>query len=281
MTSTELPFSLLLPVYIGDRAEYFTRAFSSAVVDQTRRPTEVVLVQDGPIGPALAEAIETAVEASPVKVRRVNLAVNAGLAVALTRGLAACSYDVVARMDADDISLPERFEKQLPIIEAGCDLVGTGMLEFNELDRILGQRVPPVGQGEIARQARFRDPFNHPTVVYRKSAVDASGGYRHLPLMEDYWLFARMIAQGAAVANLPDPLVMYRVDSGAYNRRGGVSLFRSELALQRRLRADGFVSQGQFLRNVVVRGGYRFVPVAIRRAVYRRMAVSKHTDTAQ
>lgn len=281
MTTTALPFSLLLPVYLGDRAEYFTRAFSSAVVDQTRRPTEVVLVQDGPIGPALAEAVELAVAASPVPVRRVDLAVNAGLAVALTRGLAACSYDVVARMDADDISLPERFEKQLPMIEAGCDLVGTGMLEFNELDRILGRRVPPVGQDEIARQARFRDPFNHPTVVYRKSAVEASGGYLHLPLMEDYWLFARMIAQGATVQNLPDPLVMYRVDSGAYNRRGGVSLFRSELALQRRLRSDGFVTQGQFWRNVVVRGGYRFVPVGIRRAVYRRMAVSKHTDTAQ
>jgi glycosyltransferase involved in cell wall biosynthesis len=281
VTHTALPFSLLLPVYLGDRAEYFTRAFSSAVVDQTRRPTEVVLVQDGPISPALAEAIDLAVEASPVRVRRIDLEVNVGLAVALTEGLAACSYDVVARMDADDISLPERFAKQLPMIEAGCDLVGTGMLEFNELDRILGRRVPPVGQDEIARQARFRDPFNHPTVVYRKSAVEASGGYRHLPLMEDYWLFARMIAQGATVQNLPDPLVMYRVDSGAYNRRGGFSLFRSELALQRRLLADGFVSRAQFLRNVVVRGGYRFVPVVIRRAMYRTMAVSKHTDTAQ
>jgi glycosyltransferase involved in cell wall biosynthesis len=281
VTHTALPFSLLLPVYLGDRAEYFTRAFSSAVVDQTRRPTEVVLVQDGPISPALAEAIDLAVEASPVRVRRIDLEVNVGLAVALTEGLAACSYDVVARMDADDISLPERFAKQLPMIEAGCDLVGTGMLEFNELDRILGRRVPPVGQDEIARQARFRDPFNHPTVVYRKSAVEASGGYRHLPLMEDYWLFARMIAQGATVQNLPDPLVMYRVDSGAYNRRGGFSLFQSELALQRRLLADGFVSRGQFLRNVVVRGGYRFVPVVIRRAMYRTMAVSKHTDTAQ
>ena len=281
MTNPALPFSLLLPVYIGDRPEYFTRAFSSAVVDQTRRPTEVVLVQDGPISPALADAITLAVDASPVEVRRVDLKVNVGLAVALTRGLAACSYDVVARMDADDISLPERFAKQLPMIEDGCDLVGTGMLEFNELDRILGRRVPPVGQDEIARQARFRDPFNHPTVVYRKSAVEASGGYRHLPLMEDYWLFARMIMQGSTVQNLPDPLVMYRVDSGAYNRRGGLSLFRSELSLQRRLLADGFVSPAQFLRNVIVRGGYRFVPVGIRRAVYRRMAVSKHTDTAQ
>ena len=281
MTSADLPFSLLLPVYLGDRPEYFTRAFSSAVTDQTRRPTEVVLVRDGPISPALADAVAAAIAASPVEVRRVDLDVNVGLAVALTLGLAACRFDVVARMDADDISLPERFAKQLPAIEEGCDLVGTGMLEFNELDKILGRRVPPVGQAEITRQARFRDPFNHPTVVYRKSAVEASGGYRHLPLMEDYWLFARMIMNGATVRNLPEPLVMYRVDSGAYNRRGGLSLFRSELALQRRLLADRFVTPGQFLRNVIVRGGYRFVPVVIRRLVYRRMAVSKHTDTPQ
>ena len=275
------PFSLLLPVYSGDKPDYFVRAFRSSVDQQTLRPDQVVVVQDGPISAELSRVVDEAVASSPVEASVVRLARNVGLAHALERGLDACAHDVVARMDADDISLPERFAKQLPMIEDGCDLVGTGMLEFNELDRILGRRVPPVGQDEIARQARFRDPFNHPTVVYRKSAVEASGGYRHLPLMEDYWLFARMIMQGSTVQNLPDPLVMYRVDSGAYNRRGGLSLFRSELSLQRRLLADGFVSPAQFLRNVIVRGGYRFVPVGIRRAVYRRMAVSKHTDTAQ
>lgn len=276
-----LPFSLLLPVYLGDTAEHFRRAFSSAVTDQTRRPTEVVLVQDGPITAALAAAVEQAVEASVVSVVRVTLIENVGLAEALTQGLAACHYDVVARMDADDISLPERFERQLPLIEGGCDLVGTGMFEFDELDRILGRRVPPVGHREIARQARFRDPFNHPTVVYRKSAVQRCGGYRHLPLMEDYWLFARMIHQGARIANLPDPLVMYRVDSGAYSRRGGWKLFASEVALQRRLRSERFTSRMQFVRNIVMRGGYRFVPVMLRRVLYRSMAVIKTPEKAQ
>lgn len=281
MTSGRLDFSLLLPVYMGDRPEYFARAFSSAVVDQTRRPTEIVLVQDGPISHELGEAIAVAVENSPVEVRRVVLETNVGLAEALTQGLAACRFDVVARMDADDISLPERFERQLPSIERGCDLVGSGMFEFDELDRILGRRVPPVGQAEIARQARFRDPFNHPTVVYRKSAVAASGGYRHLPLMEDYWLFARMIHQGAQVENLAEPLVMYRVDSGAYTRRGGWKLFVSELTLQRRLLEDRFISPAVFFRNVVMRGGYRFIPVVLRRVMYRRMAVSKSTGDAR
>lgn len=280
MTDEVLPFSLLLPVYMGDRAEFFTKAFSSAVIDQTRRPTEVVLVEDGPISADLDAAINRAVESSPVEVRRVRLAVNVGLATALTRGLAACRFDVVARMDADDISLPERFERQLPAIEKGCDLVGSGMFEFNEKDVILGRRTPPVGQAEIARQARFRDPFNHPTVVYRKSAVEASGGYRHLPLMEDYWLFARMINSGALIENLPEALVMYRVDAGAYNRRGGWKLFVSEVTLQRRLLQERFVSPTQFVRNVLVRGGYRFVPVVVRRAVYRRVAVSRDSGIA-
>ena len=106
------------------------------------------------------------------------------------------------------------------MIESGFDLVGTGMFEFDEGGRILGKRTPPTDEADIKATARFHDPFNHPTVVYRRSAVARAGGYRELALMEDYWLFARMILTGAEVANIADPLLMYRVDAGAYSRRG-------------------------------------------------------------
>jgi glycosyltransferase involved in cell wall biosynthesis len=278
MSDTPAPFSLLLPVYRGDKAEHFARAFSSAVVDQDRRPAEVVLVQDGPVGDALGTVIAHAKTTSPVVVHHLVMPTNVGLATALTRGLEACAHDIVARMDADDISLPERFARQVPLIEGGLDMVGTAMFEFDESGRVLGRRVPPTGQANIAHQAKFKDPFNHPTVVYRRSAVLAAGGYRHLDLMEDYWLFVRMLQRGARVENIVDPLVMYRVDAGAYNRRGGLRLFRSELALQRALRKDRFLSRAQFLRNVVLRGGYRFVPVGLRRVAYRRMAVSGNSE---
>ena len=273
-------FSLLLPVYRGDDPHHFAKAFRSSVRDQSRRPDQVVVVEDGPIHAELADAISAAVDDSPVEVRHLRLPTNVGLARALTKGLECCAFDVVARMDADDISLPDRFRRQLERIDAGFDLVGTGMYEFDATGRILGSRTPPSDQDDIRVSARFRDPFNHPTVMYRRSAVERAGGYRDLALMEDYWLFARMINSGAAVTNIADPLVMYRVDAGAYSRRGGWRLFRSELGLQRRLLKEEFVTPRQFVRNVLVRGGYRFVPVVVRRVVYRRFLVRGTDDVA-
>ena len=266
------PFSLLLPVYRGDRPDHLEAAFRSTVHEQLRRPDEVVVVQDGHVGPDLASTLERLESDSPVPVRRLRLSHNVGLAQALQCGLAACSHDVVARMDADDISLPHRFLRQLPVIEAGADLVGAAVLEFvgDGRDDTGVLRVLPTDPGEIARTARWRNPFNHPTVVYRRSAVLSAGGYRELRYMEDYWVFTRMIANGASVVNLPDPLVRYRVDSGAYERKGGLRQLRSEVRLQQRLRSEGFTTVGQGLRNVTVRGGYRLVPSTLRRRAYRR-----------
>lgn len=265
-------FSLLLPTYHADDPRYLERAFVSAVYEQERRPDEVVLVRDGQVPPLLLAMLDRLADESPIPVVRVDLDENRGLGFALDAGLAACSHDIVARMDADDISLPARFARQLPLLEQGFDLVGTALLEFGEHeDDIVGLRTPPTGEAEIKRWARFHDPFNHPTVVYRRPMVQAAGGYRDLPLMEDYWLFARMIEQGARVTNLAEPLVKYRVGAGSYARRGGWTLLRSELALQRQFRTSGFVSRGQYLRNLAVRGGYRLVPESVRRFAYRRL----------
>lgn len=264
------PFSLLLTVYGGDREEYIRAAFRSAVHDQTLRPDEVVLVQDGPVPDAVAGCLEELVATSPVRVKFLRLERNRGLGPALDTGLSACANDIVARMDADDIAMPHRFKRQVPLVRAGADLVGAGLLEFGaDLNDIVGRRIPPSDPLDIARYSRLHDPFNHPTVVYRRSAVLAAGGYGDLPLMEDYWLFARMIANGARVVNVAEPLVYYRVGDGAYERRGGRDLLRSELRLQREMLGEGFITRPQYVRNVVVRGGYRLVPTMIRRPFYR------------
>jgi GT2 family glycosyltransferase len=270
--SERVRFSLLLPCYAGDRPDFLREAFRSTVVDQTRRPDDVVLVQDGPVPAELAECVRELIDTSPVPVQHLVIEANLGLGPALDRGLAACRYDVVARMDADDISLPHRFEAQLPLIESGADIVGSSLLEFGtDPADVLGQRTPPLDAEQITGYSRFHDPFNHPTVVYRRSAVRAVGGYQDLPLMEDYLLFARMLAAGAQPANVAEPLVCYRVGAGAYARRGGLELLRSEVALQRRLHALGITSRTELVRNLAVRGGYRLVPEALRRAAYRRI----------
>ena len=271
-----LPFSLLLAVWASDDPAYLREAFTSTVHDQTRRPDQVVLVQDGPVPEALATAIAELVAGSPVPVDHVVLGYNVGLGPALDAGLSACRHEVVARMDADDVSLPTRFARQLPVIEAGADIVGSGLLEFDtSVDDVVGRRTPPTEPAEIRRVIAFRDPFNHPTVVYRRSAVQAAGGYTDLALMEDYLLFARMLDAGARPANLAEPLVCYRVGAGAYARRGGRRLLGSELALQRRFRALGITTRAQFVRNVTVRGGYRLVPEALRRLAYRALIANR------
>jgi glycosyltransferase involved in cell wall biosynthesis len=275
------PFSLLMPVYNGDRPDYLRRAFRSAVDDQTVRPDQVVIVRDGPVRDELAECLDELQASSVVPVTFIPLEENRGLGPALDRGLAASWFDVVARMDADDVAMPYRFEVQLPLIE-DADIVGSGLLEFvGDTNDVVGQRVPPLDQERISRYARVHDPFNHPTVVYRRSAVQAAGGYGDIPLMEDYSLFARMLAGGARAVNVPEPLVFYRVGATAFKRRGGLRLLRSELRLQHEFRRSGFTSPLEYTRNVAIRGGYRLVPWWCRRAVYRPIVThyTEHLDS--
>jgi hypothetical protein len=269
-------FSLLMSVYGGDDPAHLEAAFRSVVHDQTRPPDDVVLVQDGPVPAPLAATIARLIDESPSPATLLQLPANVGLGLALDEGLAACTSDIVARMDADDVALPHRFAVQVPLVEEGVDLLGSSLLEFGDSrDDIVGKRVPPLDPVEIVRYSRFHQPFHHPTVVYRRSAVQDAGGYRHLALMEDYLLFAKMIDRGARVANVAEPLVLYRVGAGAYARRGGVAMAKSEWRLQRQLRDLGFTTRAQFIRNVIVRGGYRLVPEAVRTAAYRRIIARK------
>ncbi|MGH8860874.1 MAG: glycosyltransferase [Jatrophihabitantaceae bacterium] len=269
MTTLE-PFALLLPVYTGDRPEYLRAAFHSAVQEQTLRPSTVLLVRDGPVRPEMDECIEELRASSPVPVRLVPIEHSTGLGPALDAGLAASPCDIVARMDADDVAMPNRFAVQIPLICSGADIVGAGLVEFETDPSIPGRRrVPPTEPDDIRRYARIHDPFNHPTVIYRREAVLAAGGYGDLALMEDYWLFSRMLAAGARPRNVAEPLVYYRVGAGAYQRRGGRAQLHAELQLQRRLRDGGLISRTQYVRNVIVRGGYRLLPWRLRRSVYR------------
>ena len=270
------PFTLLVSTWANDEPDYLREAVISSTTAQTRPPDEVVLVQDGPVPEPLATEIKHLVATLPMPVVHLELADNVGLGPALDAGLEASSHEIVARMDADDVSLPERFERQVALVERGADIVGSGLLEFGtSVDDVVGRRTPPTDPDEIRRVIRFRDPFNHPTVVYRRSAVLAAGGYTDMALLEDYLLFTRMVEAGAAPANLAEPLVYYRVGAGAYARRGGTALLRSELRLQRRFRELGITTRTEFLRNVVVRGGYRLVPEPVRKVAYRRLLANR------
>lgn len=262
-------FAVLMSVYAGDDAEHFLRALRSISRDQLLKPNQIVLVQDGPVSGELEAAIKNANEIAGQTVTVVKLEKNQGLARALMVGLRHCQPQIIARADADDISLPHRFHLQIPQMK-NLDLLGAAIAEFTE-DETQWQliRRHPLTAAQIKQAITLRDPFNHPSVVLRRSAVHTAGGYQHCERLEDYWLFARMVAHGARCANLKQVLVAYRVGTGAYRRRGGKELWHAEIELQQKMRAAGLINQSQYWRNLVIRATYRLIPTPVRAAAYR------------
>jgi len=265
-----------MAVYAGDVEDFVRPAYDSVTRDQQLPPDHVVIVRDGPVSEGVARWLEE-ISVDP-KVGIVALEHNVGLAAALNIGLDHATTDIVARADSDDISLPERFALQIPLICSGYDLVGSAIAEFTSDPKHpeLVRHVMTTQSG-IERQARLESPFHHPTVVFRKSAVEAAGGYPGLKQMEDYPLWAAMLMNGAKVTNLDQVLVHYRVGAGAFARRGGRALARSESQLQERFLAMGFTTRWQYLRNRLVRGPlYRYLPASVRRFLYHLREKGKH-----
>ncbi|MGO1683960.1 MAG: glycosyltransferase [Brachybacterium sp.] len=266
-------FAVLMPLWGRDLPERLELALTSATLDQQLRPDLLILTVDGPLPDSLEAVVERVAsgEFGPATVLRHDA--HRGVAAALQDGLETSPYDLIARADADDICRPERFALQIPRMdEDGLDLLGSGMREFS--DRIAPGTGPlrtrPLHHEEIARYLPHHSPFHHPTVVLRRSVALAVGGYRDLALLEDYWLWERMMLGGARMGNLPEVLVDYRVDEQLFARRGGWKLFASDLQLQRRMLSDRVTSPGGFLRNLALRATYRFVPGWARRIGYRR-----------
>ena len=267
------PFSVLMPLWAKDLPERVEQAIRSVTEEQQLRPDLLILTVDGPL-PAPLDALVERVgggEFGPATVLRHDA--HRGVAAALQDGLEASPHELVARADADDLCRPERFARQIPRMHRdGLDLLGAAMREFS--DRIPAGEGPlrtrPLTHEEIIRYLPRHSPFHHPTMVLRRSTVLAVGGYRDLPLLEDYWLWERMMLGGARMANLPDVLVDYRVDEHLFARRGGWRLFASDLRLQRRFVRDRVTTPTGFLRNLGERGVYRLAPGWARRLAYRR-----------
>lgn len=264
-------FSVLLPVYYADDPVFLRRAIESVTVEQELRPTQVVLVVDGPIGQQLQEVIDEqalVLQAENIDCEIIYLAENRGLATALDCGLAKCKYDVVARADADDISVASRFAKQIPLMR-NHDLVGSDIVEFESDEHCTSSiRTMPATCYQIRSVAQLRSPFNHPSVVYNKSVVEKAGGYIEVNKMEDYYLFVRMLMAGARACNINEALVKYRIGSGAYDRRGGLAMFASEVQLQKLFYQIGFTSMAQMVKNLTIRATYRLIPTKIRKIAY-------------
>lgn len=264
--------SVVLPTYGGDDPDALRVALES-IVSQTRVPNELVIVRDGPV-PAANKAVIGEFESEYPFVRLVRLAKNQGRAFARKVGVERCQGDFVAMMDADDISVPTRLERQATYLQDNLeiDVVGAQLLEFDpETGEEIGVRMLPTDHEKISNLAKTRSPVSQSTVMFRREAALDAGNYRDVDRMEDYGLWVRMLVSGGRFANIPEVLVKARTGYEMYERRAGWEYAREELRLQREFVALGFISPLQALRNVATRVPIRFVPNAIRAYVYETL----------
>lgn len=256
-------FSVLMSVYAKEKPELLERALRS-IVEQTLPADEIIVVEDGPLTPELY----TTLDRFPQLVR-VPLKQNMGLGKALNEGLKHCRNEWAARMDSDDISLPERFERQMAHLarHPEIDVLGCSLSEFESDPAIINaiKSCP----ADIAQQIKFRSPVNHATVFFRKSAVLAAGGYLDCYYMEDYHLWIRMHAAGKHITSLSESLYLCTMDAGTQKRRGGWKYVRSEITIQRLLLSNRLISRPRYIFNITVRGGVKLIPGPIRAWLYR------------
>lgn len=263
-----------MSVYSKERADYLALSLKSITVDQTLVPNEIVLVKDGPLTPELDSVCEDYANLYPTVFKIVTLPENVGLGRALNEGLKHCSYELVARMDSDDISKPNRFERQIEVFEANPDLdiVGAWIEEFDgNTSNVISTRRLPKQTSDLLQFAKSRNPLNHPTVMFRKSAVDAVGGYKHFALFEDYYLWARMLVNNAQIYNIQESLLFFRFSSEMIKRRGGIKYAITEMSFFKELHRIGLISVVGLIKNIMIRFASRVVPNSLRQKIYSKL----------
>jgi len=247
-----MDFSVAMCVYCKDDAQHFKQAVESIYNRQTLKPSEVVIVADGPIYGEL-DAYVSSLEQHGAPFKIIRLPQNLGHAGARRTAFEAASNEIIAIMDADDISMPGRFEKQLAYMSAHPDVavVGGQIEEFiDSTDNIVGKREVPCKHEDILTWLKGRCPFNQVSVMMLRSPVSAVGGYLDWYCDEDYYLWIRLALGRYKFANLSDTLVKVRVGADMYRRRGGWHYFKSEARLQGYMLRHHIISLPRYCYNV-------------------------------
>ncbi|GAA0352382.1 glycosyltransferase [Morganella psychrotolerans] len=268
-----MKFSILLSVYFKENAIFLNDSLNR-IINNSEKPTEVVIVKDGPLTDQLNLTIENWEKEYPNIIKTIDLPENIGLGKALNEGIKHCSNEWIFRMDTDDICLPNRFKKQINYLQENphISLLGGNIEEFNEdMTESNGQRNIAIEHNNILKLAKKRNPFNHVTVAFKKSAVLAVGGYQHHLYMEDYNLWIRMISSDYKTHNLQDVLVNVRAGTIMVSRRRGLKYIKSELQLAKlkiKLKIDTPLSATLIF---AMRSIPRLLPTSILNIIYKKL----------
>ncbi len=263
-------YSVLMSVYAKEKPEYLKYAMES-IQEQTFPTNDFVLVCDGPLTAELDVIIAEKQDELADLLNVIRLDENRGLGTALNEGIKYCKNELVARMDSDDIAYPNRCEKQIAVFNTHPEVsICSGIVEEFTTDpnTVDTKRVPPETNAEIVEFAKKRNPFNHPCVMYKKSAVEAVGSYQDFYLLEDYYLWLRMLMAGYQGYNIQEPLLHMRAGSDMYLRRAGWKYAKTQTKLFKFMKRQGFIGNGQYIKSCVIRSGSSLAPNWLRKFMF-------------
>lgn len=264
-------FSVLISTYKNDDPLLFDLSFKS-ILNQSLPPTEIVLVIDGFIGPDLEKVICNYQNLYSASIKICRKEINSGLGNALEYGLQYCSYELVARMDTDDVAEYERFQKQINFYNKHPEtsVLGGWMMEFQKTPGdIISKKTVPIENDKIKSYAKMRNPLNHPTVMFKKSDIIKAGSYKEINLFEDYYLWLRVLKNGGIISNVDDILLYFRTGNGLIERRHGYQYMLKEFKFFTRCFKEDLIPLQTYLLQISTRLPLRVMPKNLLKLIYK------------
>ena len=270
--SEKQQFSVLMSVYIKENPIFLKDAIKS-IQNQTMKPSEIILVEDGPLTSELYQVLDQIEAESEIPVKRCPLEENQGLGLALRYGVLQCQYDIIARMDTDDIAVPDRFEQQIHLMEQeNLDLLGGHIAEFIDNPKeVVSYRRVPTQHADIVAYQRMRSAFNHMTVMFKKNMVLKAGNYEDGLYMEDDLLWLNMIAAGARTGNVDQILCRVRVGAGMFERRGGLRYLNLYRQARQRMLERNQISYIEYAKSVGIQAVVALCPGFVRQFIFVKL----------
>lgn len=274
-----MKYSVLMSVYKNDNPEFLKQALESIYEKQTRKPDEIIIVFDGLLNDQLYSVLNDFKHGKEEIVRYYPQEINRGLGEALRIGSEKCTGDYIFRMDSDDISVPDRFEKQIEYVESNPEVavIGTDITEFSVTpdEENVRKRICPAAHEDIVFMAKKRSPMNHVTVCIKREALMGCGGYESILLLEDYYLWLKMIAKGYKLANINETLVYVRAGSAFGSRRGDKQRIVGWKKVQQFMIANGIVTKSQACKNMITIRLFVYTPRWLKSFLYRHFLRKK------
>ena len=267
-------FSVLISIYNKENPVFFNDALES-ILNQNLLPTEIVIVKDGKLSDELDLMINEFRLKFPNKCKIIQLDHNCGLGISLHEGIKHCSYDLIARMDSDDICFPNRFYEQIKCFEnnQNLDVLGSAIEEFKFIPGDYNSfKIQPLAYLDILKKSKFLNPMSHPSVMFKKHKVIDSGSYQHMPFFEDYYLWIRMLSNNCIFQNIKEPLLYFRIGNGMLNRRHGLIYLKYEIKFYIKLYKIRYINFFQFIFIVLLKTILRLIPLSVMNTIYKRLA---------